>query len=43
MPNALISRDRLADRIDADAALAAWWSTFLGCVTPLPDPVYAKR
>ena len=43
MPNALISRDRLADRISADPALAALMQTYLGCVTPAPDPAYAKR
>ncbi|HEY9064534.1 MAG TPA: hypothetical protein VIO33_06090 [Burkholderiaceae bacterium] len=43
MPNALISRDRLADRIQADPALAALMQQYLGCVTPLPDPAYAKR
>ena len=43
MPNALISRDRLFDRIDSDAALAALVTQFLGCSAPLPDPVYARR
>jgi len=43
MPNALISRDRLADRISADPDLAALMQTFLGCVTPAADPAYAKR
>ena len=43
MPNALISRDRLADRISADPELAALMQQFLGCVTPLADPAYAKR
>ena len=43
MPNALISRDRLADRISADADLAGLLDTYLGCVTPAPDPAYPKR
>ncbi len=43
MPNALISRDRLFERIEGDAALAALVTKFLGCSAPLPDPVYAKR
>ena len=43
MPNALISRDRVAERVRADATLAALMTTFLGCSTPLPDPVYPKR
>ena len=43
MPNALISRDRLADRIGADPELAALMKQFLGCVTPAADPAYAKR
>jgi mono/diheme cytochrome c family protein len=43
MPNALISRDRLADRISADAALATVVETYLGCRVPAADPAYAKR
>lgn len=43
MPNALISRDRLADRIAVDPALAALMQKFLGCVTPSADPAYAKK
>ncbi len=43
MPNALVSRDRLADRIGADPELATLMQTFLGCVAPQPDPAYAKR
>lgn len=43
MPNALISRDRLADRISTDPTLAALVQTYLGCTTPLADPAYAKR
>ncbi|MEO5883155.1 MAG: hypothetical protein ABIQ06_12125 [Caldimonas sp.] len=43
MPNALISRDRLFERIEGDASLAALVEKFLGCTAPLPDPVYAKR
>ena len=43
MPNALISRDRLADRIHADTQLASLMQKYLGCVTPAADPVYPKR
>jgi len=43
MPNALISRDRLFEKIESDASLAALVEKFLGCSAPLPDPVYAKR
>lgn len=43
MPNALISRDRVDQRIAADPALAALMRTFLGCDAPRPDPVYPAR
>ena len=43
MPNALISRDRLADRIQADTQLASLMQKYLGCVTPAADPAYPKR
>ena len=43
MPNALISNDRLAQHLKADAALAAVVTKFLGCSSPAPDPVYPKR
>jgi mono/diheme cytochrome c family protein len=43
MPNALMSRDRLADRMQADPELASLMQTFLGCVAPKADPGYAKR
>jgi hypothetical protein len=43
MPNALISRDRLADRIQSDPELATLMQTYLGCIVPKPDPAYAKR
>jgi hypothetical protein len=43
MPNALMSRDRLADRMQADPELASLMQTFLGCVAPEADPGYAKR
>lgn len=43
MPNALISRDRLADRVQADPQLATLLQNYLGCETPKPDPAYAKR
>ncbi len=43
MPNALISTDRVAERVQADPALAALMTKYLGCSTPLPDPVYSRR
>ncbi|MEO8311291.1 MAG: hypothetical protein ABI520_08985 [Caldimonas sp.] len=43
MPNALISRDRLADRVQSDAQLAALIEQYLGCVSPAPDPAYPRR
>jgi mono/diheme cytochrome c family protein len=43
MPNALISRDRVSERVLANPALGALMTQFLGCTTPLPDPVYPKR
>ena len=43
MPNALISYDRLYDRIRSDAALAVLVNQYLGCTSPKPDPAYAKR
>lgn len=43
MPNALISGDRLLERVRTDAEIAALMTQFLGCSTPSPDPVYAKR
>jgi mono/diheme cytochrome c family protein len=43
MPNALISRVRVEARVQADPALAALMTNFLGCDTPSPDPAYPKR
>lgn len=43
MPNALVSRDRVAERVAADPSLGALMTTFLGCSAPLPDPAYPKR
>ena len=43
MPNALIPRDRLSDRVGADTGLAALMRKFLGCDAPSPDPAYARR
>lgn len=43
MPNALVSRDRVAERIAADADLARLMTTFLGCSQPAADPVYPRR
>jgi mono/diheme cytochrome c family protein len=43
MPNALISRDRLQDRLREDPTLAALVQKFLGCTEPAADPLYPKR
>lgn len=43
MPNALVSRNRLTDRINADAELAELMRTYFGCVSPRPDPAHARR
>jgi mono/diheme cytochrome c family protein len=43
MPNALISRDRLQEKIQADPTLADLMQKFLGCTTPADDPLYPKR
>jgi hypothetical protein len=43
MPNALVSRNSVAERVKADPALATLMRTFLGCDAPRPDPVYPKR
>lgn len=43
MPNALISRDRVSERVRANADLAGLMTKYLGCSVPLPDPVYPKR
>ena len=43
MPNALITRDRIAEKAQADPGLAALMTTFFGCSTPAPDPVYSRR
>ena len=43
MPNALVSRNSVAERVKADPALAALMRTFLGCDAPRPDPAYPRR
>lgn len=43
MPNALASRNRLTDRLNADVELAELMRRYFGCVTPLPDPAYPSR
>ncbi len=43
MPNALITRDRIAEKVRADPSLGALMTTFLGCSSPAPDPVYTRR
>jgi mono/diheme cytochrome c family protein len=43
MPNALITRDRITERAQADNRLAQLMTTYLGCSTPEQDPAFAKR
>jgi hypothetical protein len=43
MPNALISRDRVLERVKSDPSLAALMQEFFGCTTRLPDPAYDRR
>lgn len=43
MPNALVSRDRLMERVRTDVELASLMRRFLGCDAPLPDPVHPRR
>lgn len=43
MPNALISRDHLHDKLVADPTLAALMQALMGCSDPAPDPAYPKR
>jgi mono/diheme cytochrome c family protein len=43
MPNALISRDRVLERVNDSAELKPLMTRFLGCTQPLPDPAYARR
>lgn len=43
MPNALVSRDRVAERVNADPELAALMRKFFGCEAPSADPAYARR
>ena len=43
MPNALITRNSVAEKVKADPALAALMRKFLGCDAPRPDPAYPKR
>lgn len=43
MPNALVSKDRVSERVNADADLARLMTVFLGCSQPAADPVYPRR
>lgn len=43
MPNALISRDQLHDKLVSDPALVTLMQAFMGCSEPAADPVYPKR
>lgn len=43
MPNALVSRDRVAERIAADTDLARLMNEYLGCSAPAADPIYPRR
>jgi mono/diheme cytochrome c family protein len=43
MPNALVTRNNMSERIRVDPGLAALMRTFLGCDAPRPDPAYPQR
>jgi hypothetical protein len=43
MPNALISRDRLFEKVRTDPSLSALMKQFLGCDSARPDPAYPLR
>jgi hypothetical protein len=43
MPNALVTRDRIAEKVAADPSIGVLMTNFLGCSSPLPDPIYARR
>jgi hypothetical protein len=43
MPNALVARDIVMDRVNSDPSLAALMQNFFGCTTRLPDPAYDRR
>lgn len=43
MPNALVTRDRIAEKVAADPELAALMTAILGCNSPNADPVYPRR
>lgn len=43
MPNALVTRDRVAEKTRADPTLAELKRAFLGCDEPLPDPAFTVR
>lgn len=43
MPNALVTRDRIAEKVRADPELATLMTTILGCSAPLSDPAYARK
>jgi hypothetical protein len=43
MPNALISRDRVIERVNSDPSLAALMKEFFGCTSRLPDPAHDRR
>jgi len=45
MPNALISRDRVIERVQANTQLAQLWKDYFQCVSvaPAPDPAFVRR
>lgn len=45
MPNALISRDRVIERVQASGDLAQLWNKYFQCdsVTPAQDPAFVRR
>jgi hypothetical protein len=42
MPNALISRDRVMERVQRDPQLVEMMNHYLGCSEPAPDPIYPR-
>ena len=43
MPNALVTRNNMAERAKVDPGLAALMRTYFGCDAPRPDPAYPQH
>ncbi|KQQ88081.1 hypothetical protein [Massilia sp. Leaf139] len=43
MPNALVTRNSMAERVKTDPGLAALMRTYFGCDAPRPDPAYPQQ